>query len=83
MTERELIRVRDGGVELRNAGNGESEELPTDWVVLALGLEEPSDDGIRTWKEAFDRVVVVGDAREPRRVAEAVREGFDAAYVLR
>ena len=82
MTERELTRVHNGGVEMRNAGNGETQEVPADWVVLALGLEEASEESIQPWREAFDRVCVVGDANEPRRVAEAVREGFDAAYVL-
>lgn len=82
MTERELTRVHNGGVEMRNAGNGETQEVPADWVVLALGLEKASEESIQPWREAFDRVCVVGDANEPRRVAEAVREGFDAAYVL-
>ena len=83
MTRRELIRVKNGGIEVNDTENGNSEEIPADWVVLALGLQAPSDDRIKPWKDAFGRTIVVGDAVGPRRVAQAVREGFDAAYVLR
>ncbi|MFW6312520.1 MAG: FAD-dependent oxidoreductase [Spirochaetota bacterium] len=83
LTRRELVRVHKGGIEISDAENNTTEEVAADWVVLGLGLETAAENRIRPWKEAFDRTIVVGDAVEPRRVAQAVREGFDAAYVLR
>ncbi len=83
MTQRQLTRVHNGGIEVKDTENGRTEKISADWVVLGLGLETATEDRIKPWKNAFDRTIVIGDAAEPRRVAQAVREGFDAAYVLR
>jgi len=60
---------------------GGRERLPADTVILAVGAcsvnqlaSEVSGSGIR--------VITLGDAREPRKLADAVREGFEAALTL-
>jgi len=58
---------------------GGEESIPADTVVMAVGaasLNRFSDadigDGIR--------VITVGDAKAPRKITEAVREGFEEAF---
>ncbi len=81
-TQRKLLEVKEDHILVENTESGQSEKIPADWVILGLGLEKPADDKLLAWKESFDRVKVIGDAMAPRRVAQAVREGFDAAWVL-
>lgn len=81
LTQRKLTRVLDRAIEIEHAETGDKERLDADWVVLSLGLRPPEDE-VKAWRNAFERVTVVGDAVSPRRVAEAVREGFDAAWTL-
>lgn len=54
------------------------EQIPADMVVLATGSrsldilsKETMNSGIRTF--------IIGDAKEPRKIGDAVREGFDSA----
>jgi 2,4-dienoyl-CoA reductase-like NADH-dependent reductase (Old Yellow Enzyme family)/thioredoxin reductase len=75
-----LKRIGDGSVEIET--KGESSTLsPIDQVVMAVGLK-PRDElkGIlESLKIPFS---VVGDARQPRRIFEAVEEGAKAAWDL-
>ena len=75
-----LKSIGDGSVEIQT--KGESSTLsPIDQVVLAVGLK-PRDElkGIlESLKIPFS---VIGDARQPRRIFEAVEEGAKAAWEL-
>ncbi|MFP4644958.1 MAG: FAD-dependent oxidoreductase, partial [Spirochaetales bacterium] len=77
-----LTGIYDSSVEVEATDSGSREQIECDWVVLALGLDRPSDVQIRSWKDSFDRVIVIGDSLKPRRVAEAANEGFHAAFVM-
>lgn len=61
--------------------NGEETVLPSDTVVLATGACSVND-----LAEKLDGKVpelhVIGDASSPRKVTEAIREGFDLALKL-
>jgi 2,4-dienoyl-CoA reductase-like NADH-dependent reductase (Old Yellow Enzyme family)/thioredoxin reductase len=75
-----LKAIGEGKVEIET--DGQSATLsPIDQVVLAVGLK-PRDE----LKEALETLkipyVVVGDARRPRRIFEAVEEGARAAWEL-
>jgi len=81
LTGRKVRAIRDGDVEIEHVEEGGEETLPADLVVLAMGLKVDPEQVTR-WLEAFPDARVIGDAVAPRKVAEAVREGFDAAHVL-
>lgn len=54
------------------------EAIPADTVILAVGVT--SEDALAKDLEGRGiSVVVIGDAKKPRRLTEAVREGFEAA----
>jgi len=88
-----LGRLRSSGVEIRTATRllrldgsraivveeGTERTLdPFDTLVLAAGYV--ADRRCAEWAEAhFPQVLVVGDAREPRGILEAMADGYEAA----
>jgi pyruvate/2-oxoglutarate dehydrogenase complex dihydrolipoamide dehydrogenase (E3) component len=58
---------------------GKKEIIPADSVVLALGAEScrPLEDKLGEWT-----VLRVGDCVKPRRILEAVHEGFEAGAAV-
>jgi len=57
------------------------EALPADTVILAVGAR--SENRLASeLAESGTRVITIGDAREPRKLQDAVREGFEAALAL-
>jgi 2,4-dienoyl-CoA reductase (NADPH2) len=87
-----LKNLRLRGVELRSGiritgiekdavtietENG-TESVPADTIIIAVGAESV-DDLSREVKEVGMQVVTIGDAKEPRKIGDAVREGFDVA----
>lgn len=58
-------------------GNG-TESVPADTIIIAAGAKSV-DDLSRDVKPVGTQVVTIGDAKEPRKIGDAVREGFDAA----
>lgn len=74
-----LLAIEEGCVKLEKGG--EQVELKADSVVLALGVR-PNAGTVKTFKDAFENVMVVGDARQGGRIATAIREGYEAAYVF-
>ncbi len=61
--------------------DGETSLLPADTVVLALGAK-PLNYLEKSLRETGQALHVIGDASEPRKITEAVREGFDVARQL-
>lgn len=70
---RRVVGIADGGVELEHVQTGERTTVPAGAVV---------DCGHRVPDEAVTAGIAVGDRVAPRTVAEAVREGRDAARRL-
>lgn len=91
-----LARLRAGGVEIRTgtrllrleqgrpvvqAGAAERRLEACDRIVLAAGYV--ADRRLHDWGATrFERLAVAGDAREPRGIQEAMREGYEAAASL-
>jgi NADPH-dependent 2,4-dienoyl-CoA reductase/sulfur reductase-like enzyme len=90
-----LNRLREQGVEIRTrtsvtrvaegkvflADGKDETEVPVDLVVLAVGMgpnreleEALAGSGLET--------LIIGDAREPRGVGEAILEGFEAGAAV-
>lgn len=79
MTETKIMAI--GGESIAVEGHAGPRSLPADTVVLCLGSY--SNDGLAAECRAHVRDVrVVGDAKEARRVTEAVSEGALAAIRL-
>lgn len=80
MTSIRLEQINDDSVLLRNMKNQEQLRLEADAVVLALG-----NRGDRALYDElvvyFDDVRLAGDAEAPGKIADAVREGFQAALL--
>lgn len=74
----ELTGITPGGAEIRSTTGQES--IPAGGVVLATGLE-PDTSLARGLPEEL-AVRVVGDAAGPRKVLDALWEGFHAARLL-
>jgi 2,4-dienoyl-CoA reductase-like NADH-dependent reductase (Old Yellow Enzyme family)/thioredoxin reductase len=75
-----LKSIGEGSVEIESEGNP-STLSPIDQVVLAVGLKPK--DGLKAALEALKiPYKLVGDAKRPRRIFEAVEEGARAAWEL-
>ena len=81
LTGKRLTKVSDGTIEIVDVETDTKDTLDADWVIVSLGLTPPHAR-IKEWMDAFPQAQVIGDAVEARRVAEAVRESFDAAWSL-
>jgi len=84
--EEQHVRIRTGVrvIEIRSdtvviEENGQQSELPATRVVVAIGAESNLALANELKDDPF-RVFVVGDARDPRGVQEAVYEGWRAAW---
>ncbi len=62
LTEHAIAGVTDGAVELRKTDTGEVVTRPADIVIMALGNRP--DKSYEQLKDAFDKVVFVGDANK-------------------
>jgi len=73
IVEATVKSIGDGGVvyELE----GEEHVLPTDSVVVALG-SKPNDEIEDELKSAGFQFVKIGDVKQPRKIMEAIHEGF-------
>lgn len=70
-----------GSVTAKDLTTGETVTIPADTVVLAVGIR-PRTEMIEQFQNAFDNVITVGDALKGGRIATAIRQGFEAAYVF-
>ncbi len=71
-----VTEIRDSGVVYSK--DGEQHEEPADTVVLALG-SRPDTALAESLREAGEPFEAVGDCVEPRKVIDAIHEGFLAA----
>ncbi|MBI9087340.1 MAG: FAD-dependent oxidoreductase [Desulfobacterales bacterium] len=71
-----LLEIRDHSVVVED-GSG-TVEIPADAVVMAVGSKSV-DTLSAPLAELGIEVTVIGDAKTPRKISDAVREGFEAA----
>jgi 2,4-dienoyl-CoA reductase (NADPH2) len=53
-----------------------------DTIVLALGSERPNDTIYKNLEGKVSELYVIGDARQPREIVDAVYEGEEIAIKL-
>lgn len=79
MDETKVIEVNEGGVLVEKGGD--ITLLPADTVVLAVGAI-PVNELAADLKGQVSNLHIIGDALKPRKITEAIREGFDLALSL-
>jgi 2,4-dienoyl-CoA reductase (NADPH2) len=57
------------------------ESISADTVIIAVGSQSV-DDLAGEVKRGRTEVITIGDAKEPRKITDAVREGFDMALQI-
>jgi 2,4-dienoyl-CoA reductase-like NADH-dependent reductase (Old Yellow Enzyme family)/thioredoxin reductase len=61
--------------------DGKEEFLSADTVVLASG-SKPVNNLVHELKDRISEIHCIGDAKEPRKIVEAIHEAFEIAYTL-
>jgi len=74
-----LLEVRDDSVLVQTPHGQEA--LPADTVILAIGAV-PVTDLTQELEGSGIPVIAIGDAKAPRKITDAVREGFEAALTV-
>lgn len=78
-TNIEYVKVRNDGLLIRQ--DGEERLLLADTIILATG-SVPVRDLVESWSDSGVTTIAVGDCANPRDLASAIREGFEAACSL-
>lgn len=71
-----LIEITDDSVIVETRRGRET--IPADTVIMAVGAL-PVDDLAREIKADGLEIIKIGDAKEPRKISDAIREGFEKA----
>lgn len=80
LTQNRVLEIRDEGIIITNKRDGES-ALGADSIVLATGLK--SDRKLfEALKDKMPEVYAIGDCVEPRKLINAIWEGFRTARLI-
>ena len=74
-----LLEITDDAVIVETEEGNAS--LKADTVVMAVGVV-PDDELVREVKEDGIEVITIGDAKKPRKMTEAIWEGFEEALKI-
>ncbi len=75
-----LSEVTADGAVFTKTDDQSRVEIAADYIVLAAGLRK-RDDVIELFDKNFENVITIGENRRaPGRIAEAISDGFEAAY---
>lgn len=77
LTETKVLEITDEGITIADK-LGKRSTLEADTVVLALGLK-PKEKLLKSLADKVPEVYAIGDCLEPRRVINAIWEGFHTA----
>jgi thioredoxin reductase len=80
LTKTKAEEITDTGV-LVISRRGNKETIPADTVVMAVGFKS-NQDLIEKLKGKVPELYAVGDCLKPRRILEAMQEGFEAALKI-
>lgn len=73
-------RISEEGLVIINP-EGQREVIPADTIVIAAGTR-PNRDLARVLYSRVPEIKVIGDAQEPRKVRDAISEGYNAALTI-
>jgi len=80
-TETAVQEINDDGVVIIEK-NTDSRTLPADSVLLACGLQPTTSGLLDTLQESIPEVYAIGDCVGPRKVRDAIWEGFRKARLI-
>jgi 2-enoate reductase len=80
LTGTSVLEITDDGITVAGKG-GRRSTLEADTVVLALGLE-PCNGLAEALRDKVPEVYAIGDCVEPRKVINAIWEGFRTARLI-
>ncbi|WP_353808310.1 FAD-dependent oxidoreductase [Agromyces sp. SYSU T00194] len=78
----ELVEFAGGDAVLRHYDSGRIRRIEGVSRALWIGPQSPNDAMVEQLRSAGVDVDVIGDAQAPRRIRNAIREGFDLAHRL-
>lgn len=62
-------------------GTGETKLFPADTVILAIG-SKPNNELQNKLENKISEVYVIGDCKLPRKMSDAIREGFEVGFKI-
>jgi len=74
-----LLEITENAVIVETAGA--TDVVPADTVIMAVGAV-PVDDLARAVEGNGLKVITIGDAKTPRKITDAIREGFEEALKI-
>lgn len=77
----QLTSINENGIEVLNTSSQETLSMDADTIILSLGVKV-NNELVESFKTNFTNVSILGDAREPGRIAQAVETGMEKAYIL-
>jgi len=80
LTNKKVVEIDGRSVVTSGSGDG-TEKLEADMIVLAMGLE-PRIELKNGLEGKIPFLHAIGDCVKPRRIFEAVREGFRLARII-
>lgn len=80
LTETKCLEIRDNGITIADK-YGKRSTLEADTVVLAVGLKS-NERLLAALKDKIPEVYAIGDCVEPRKVINAIWEGFRTARLV-
>lgn len=75
-----VTEITDKGIKIDD-GDGKQSTLEADTVVLALGMK-PRNGLLEALNDRVPEVYAIGDCVEPRKVKDAIWEGFRTARII-
>ncbi len=74
-----LLEITDTAVMVET-GKGK-EAIPADTVIIAVGARSVNELAASAEKDGIS-VITIGDAKAPRKITDAIREGFEEALTI-
>ena len=74
-----LLEITDDAVMVET-GKG-SQTIPADTVIIAVGARSVNELAASAEKDGIS-VITIGDAKAPRKITDAIREGFEEALTI-
>ena len=81
LTEHAIAGVTDTSAVLRRMDTGETVEIPTDIVVMALG-NRPDTSYIDSLAGVCEKTVVIGDATSAGTMADATKAAYEMCFYI-
>ena len=74
-----LKEITDDGVVVEDMATGEMKNIEADLVCLSVG-SRPNAPMIDSFRQAFDKVIVIGSAVKDGRIHDAIKQAYIKGY---